>query len=103
MNKVLDFRPGKVSRFLESDGQYKIHTQTDVSGSVRLADGMRQLGMGRTKMGDRLLASFEPEVLDAWCNRNGLNFDDAMTNPEVMKRFLNDPDNAAFRIHQGKV
>lgn len=41
-------------------------------------------------------------ILD-WCNRRGVEWARFMRDEALQKSFLDDPDNSAFRIWQGKI
>lgn len=53
--------------------------------------------------GARVVASIPPVVIEHYCNVKGITLHQWMTDPEVRKRFLNDPDYADLRIWKGKV
>ena len=42
-------------------------------------------------------------TIQAWCDRHGVTFAQFMRDPKLADRFINDPDNAAFRIHTGRI
>lgn len=48
-------------------------------------------------------ASYDPEVVYAWCQRRGITYGEWLANPVHVRAMLNDPDMAAFRVWKGKV
>lgn len=103
MARILDFSPGKVVRFHEADGQFAVQTVKDVSAVIALNKKREQAGIEKTEGGDHFLAEFDGEVLAAWAARNGTSFGEVMNDDRLMRRFLNDPENAAFRVKKGRV
>lgn len=51
----------------------------------------------------KLAASVPAFVVYDWCNKRGITHDEFMRNPKLADAFLNDPDNKAFRIWEGRV
>lgn len=51
----------------------------------------------------RLAATVPGFVIADWCNKRGIGFDEFMRNPKLAESFLNDPDNKAFRVWEGRV
>lgn len=45
-----------------------------------------------------------PEVIALkWCNDNGVKYQEFLSDPNIMRRFLNDPDNKAWLTRPGRV
>ena len=42
-------------------------------------------------------------ILEAYCNNNGITFNELMSNDEHIKRILNDPALSHFRVWKGRV
>lgn len=51
----------------------------------------------------RHLAEFPAEVVEQYCNINGVTFSEWMQNPEHARRMLKSPELSHFRIHPGGV
>lgn len=51
----------------------------------------------------RLAASVPGWVILDWCNKKGLTWAHFMSDRKAQTRFLDDPDNSAFRIWTGKI
>lgn len=63
-----------------------------------------QQAEGITGSGEMKLAASIPFViLEKYCNDHSLLFSEVMQNKEHMRRILNDPDLALFRIWKGRV
>jgi hypothetical protein len=64
----------------------------------------RQLaGLTKTADGDHHVMSVHPFVVMQWLDRHGVSYAKFIRDQKLIERFLNDPDNSAFRIHQGRV
>jgi hypothetical protein len=87
----------------QQDGRCAIETVEDVSRIVERAKARHNLGLTRTGMGDRHVASIPIAVLDAWARRQGKTFQDVMQDQQLMTRFLQDPDNGYFIIDKASV
>jgi hypothetical protein len=64
---------------------------------------LKSSGQTKTPDGDWMVMSAHPWTIVHWCNINGVSFKQFMREPKLMDRFINDPDNAAFRVHGGRV
>ena len=51
----------------------------------------------------RVLMHIPGVVIEAWCNQQRIAFDDFTRDEAIRRRFLNDPDLAAFRVYKGRV
>lgn len=59
---------------------------------------------GRTGTKDEKLAMSVPGwVMDTWCVKKGVQFRDLMRDKRLQDRFIMDPDNAAFRVWEGRL
>lgn len=63
---------------------------------------LRSIGLTGTK-DDKLAASVPGWVINDWCVKRGIAWAEFFRDRKVQERFLDDPDNAAFRVWQGKV
>lgn len=52
---------------------------------------------------EKLAASVPGWVINDWCIQKGIAFSEFMRNRSVQDRFLDDPDNRAFRVWQGRI
>jgi hypothetical protein len=64
---------------------------------------LRSAGAVQNKDGDKLAASVPGWVINDWCTRKGITFRQFMQDRVIQDRFLMDPDNAAFRVWQGRI
>lgn len=48
-------------------------------------------------------ASIPLVIVEKYCNDNGVSFPEFMANPVHIKRVVEHPDNAAFRIWKGRI
>lgn len=45
------------------------------------------------------VGTIHPVVFEAWIRKKGITYEEAMQDSEIFLKFLQDPDNAAFRTH----
>jgi len=77
-----------------------------VSGQAldTLATYCREAGDAHRSGGDwKHAASVDTTVIIAWCNKRGVTFNRFMNDEPLQNAFLNDPENAPFRIWRGRV
>lgn len=90
------------TKFKEEDDRLIVTRSQDVSGIVDYAKAMHN--EGKTGRADgRYLATIPGIVIEHYCNTKGITFKQWVSDAEVRKRFLNDPDYSYFRIWKGKV
>jgi hypothetical protein len=87
----------------ESDDSFTIQTQQDVSGIIALNQAhMREFSSGKDRWGDgfdhRTKVASIPLNIYMDLKKRGV-----LRDPAALKRWLNDPDNAAFRTRPGVV
>lgn len=51
----------------------------------------------------RYLGEVTPLMLQTYCDKTGVRWDEAMRDPAHFRRILNDPDNSAMRVWKGRV
>lgn len=64
---------------------------------------LQSSGQTKTPDGDWMVMSAHGWTIVDWCNRKGVTFKQFMRDKIVQDRFINDPDNAAFRVHGGRI
>lgn len=77
-----------------------------VSGSDldALATYCKEAGESHKTGGDwKHAASVDGAVIIDWCNKRGLTFGQFMRDEALITQFLNDPQNAVFRVWKGRV
>lgn len=91
-----------IERFRVDGGDLHEQRSRDVEPLIEQNKALQRAGA--TGIGDmRLAARVDGIVIEAYCTRNGITFAEFMHNAEHQRLFLNDPDNAAFRVWQGRV
>lgn len=63
---------------------------------------MRAIGAGNGK-DEKLAMSVDGWVINDWCVRKGITFAEFMRDRKLQTRFIEDPQNAAFRIWEGRL
>lgn len=101
--QILTAERGRITRFHADGDKFHIQTTADVEPVLEVAKALHNEGMDKTPMGDHHLASIPVVVLNAWATRRGVTFDAVMQDVSLLREFLNDPENGAFRVHQGAV
>ena len=51
----------------------------------------------------RYLGEVTPMMLQRYCDKTGVRWDEAMQNPAHFRRILNDPENSAMRVWKGRL
>lgn len=105
--RLLDFDPlTGIKQYIDTDemtGVSTIRTEQDVSGIVELNKvHQRQFSSGKDKWGDgydhRTKVASIPMSIYMRLRKEGI-----LSDPVAFKRWLNDPDNFAFRTRPGTV
>lgn len=68
-----------------------------------LATYCREAGETTQKGDFRHAARVDGTVIMAWCNQRGIDWNQFFIDPKHAENFLNDPENAPFRIYKGRV
>lgn len=84
-----------------NDGTQTVQTVADVTPAVELAKELHNIGAHTTGMGDKHVASIPVQALVEWAQARGKTYADMMQDNQLMKQFLEDPDNSVFRIWKG--
>lgn len=63
---------------------------------------LHNAGLTGTK-DDKLVMSCDGFTIMDWCNRKGIKWGHFWRDKKAQLRFLEDPDNAAFRVWKGKI
>lgn len=88
--------------YTPEEDQIVITRKQMVGGIVDYAKAMSNEGFHGT--GDaRFVATIPAVVIEHYCNTHGISFHEWTSNPEVRKRFLNDPEYSDLRIWKGTV
>lgn len=88
--------------YTQEDDRIIVTRAQNVGAIVDFAKAAHNEGMwGRPDA--RLVATIPGVVIEHYCNTHGITFRQWCTDPDVRKRFLNDPDYADLRIWKGKL
>lgn len=92
-----------VQTHYKHEGDQLLITRTqNVGAIVDRAKALSNEGFtGRN--GARVVASIPPVVIEHYLNVQGKTMHDWMTDPDLRKKFLNDPDYGDLRIWKGRV
>lgn len=101
--RILDASLGSVTTWEQSGDDVTIRETTDVTAAVERAKALHNEGFHATKGGQKHVAEIPVAALVQWCQRYGYTYGEAMRDKAVMRRFLQDPDNSAFRIWKGRL
>jgi hypothetical protein len=74
----------------------------DVLAQAEHCAALRSAGAGKGK-DEYLCMSVHPYVLDSWLIRHGITYAEFMRDQKLQTRFVEDPDNAAFRVWEGRL
>lgn len=89
---------------VDADTDVAIH-EADASGLRALADhcgDLRNSGQGNGK-DEKLAMRADAFTILAWCNARGVTWAEFFRDRVLQTRFIEDPDNAAFRVWTGRV
>lgn len=88
----------------EGDKTVIVH-ETPAAAEKAVVDAVKDLHNARaTGSSDmRYLGEVTPFMLQSYCDKNGITFQDAFSNPEHFRRILNDPENSNMRVWKGRV
>jgi hypothetical protein len=76
--------------------------KADLDALAKHCADMRAAGEGNGK-DDKLAMRADTFTITAWCERKGVTWKQFFRTPELIDRFIMDPDNAAFRVWQGRL
>ena len=94
---------GDVESYIaEEDGRVITGTVQDMTPYAERAKALHNAGEYGTK-DLRHLASLPFAAIETYCNVNGIDYQEWSTNPAHIKRMLQDPALADFRVHKGAV
>lgn len=85
-----------------SDGQMVVSNTQDCTPIAERATAMRNQGIhGSSEM--RLAATIPNVMIEKYCNDNGISYAEWSSNREHIRRMLQDPALAHFRVWPGRV
>lgn len=64
---------------------------------------LRATGQVSTPDGDKLCMSADGFTIQAWCDAKGITWKEFFRDQKLQTRFIEDPDNAAFRVWTGRL
>lgn len=82
----------------------KEYNLSDIQKVAEHSKAMASVGADTNKDGEKLVATVHSAVIIAWLNKRGLTMQEFMSNSStIAKQFLEDADNAHFRVWKGKL
>lgn len=97
-NSVIDLS----TTFKEQDGRLFIGRSQDCTAIAE--DAKRRHNAGEHGSSEMKHAARLPNIIiEKYMNDHGVSFAEVMANPVHIKRMVEDPDNAAFRIWKGRI
>ncbi len=105
MKQVLTNEPGKKQIFhLDNNGIATIETKTDVSSILKANKYQRDNQTSRhTEEVFNHKARVDNNAAKQWCKTRGISSQEFFSNPAILTKFLNDPDNAVWLTRKGRV
>lgn len=102
MKTVLQGLGGVETVIALEDGALVTGTVQDCTPILERAKAMHNEGLtGTADM--RLAATVPMVVIEDYCNKNGVSYQEFMKSDEHRRRLLNDPANSLFRVWAGRV
>ena len=104
MNPVLAaLRKRELSTSMKvEDGNLIVTASQDCTPIAEHCKALHNAGIyGSSEM--RYAAEIPKVIFEKYCNDNGVSFAEAINDPVHIRRIVNNPDNAAFRIWPGQI
>ena len=80
----------------------KEYKMSDIQKVAEFSKEMHNAGLHGTK-DDKVVASVHPAIVMAWIQKRGVTMNQFMSDENLSKAFLEDPDNEHFRIWKGRI
>ncbi len=106
MSKVLSYDGGVKETFHYSahDDTAAIQVETDVTNILEANKFQRSnQTMRHQSEAFNHVARIDVNAINIWCKQRGIKYGEFLGNPEILQKFLNDPDNKAWRTRTGKI
>jgi hypothetical protein len=103
---LIEDSPGAKTIMHEDASSGDITFERKINSKPILDDVARinQITDGKSKTGEFYhIARLDPILCEAYCHKNGITWNEFMTDDVHITRILNDPDYAHFRIWKGRV
>lgn len=85
------------------DGTVTVEQRADVQPIREIVHALDVAGADATPSGDKHVAEVPVIVLQEWARERGKTYADMMQNDGLMREFLTDPANSAFRVWKGRL
>lgn len=94
--------------FIEYDNEHEgrlFHAvdKADLDTLAEHCKALRSIGATTNTQGDWHAMSADAFTIQSWCDRKGITWADFFRDKKHAEHFINDPDNAAFRVHTGRI
>lgn len=76
--------------------------KADIDALAQHCADLRSVGAGNGRE-DKLCMRADGYTIESWCIRKGVTFAAFMRDQKLQKQFVEDPDNAAFRVWGGRL
>lgn len=87
-------------------GRMVIIHETSVAKERAIVDAVKaqaNAGAGRYNSDLVYYGEVTPMMLQMYCDKNGVTWDEAMQNPVHFRNILNDPENSYMRVYKGRI
>lgn len=74
----------------------------DLDALAKHCADLRAVGAGNGK-NDKLAMRADGWTINDWCVKRGITFAEFMRDKKLQTRFIEDPDNAGFRVWEGRL
>lgn len=104
MKRVLSQEKGRQQVFHhDHNGVATIESKTDVSGILKANQYQRDHDNGYKSEVFNHKARIPVDAIHKWCKEKGIKYAEFLAQPEHIKKFLNNSDNAVWLTRKGKV
>lgn len=92
------------TRVVADPSEERLHVQRVQDVEPILEHAKARASSGLTGSADYWhMAELPMVIVEKYCNENGITFAEFMANTEHVRRMVNDPALAAFRVHGGRM
>lgn len=82
---------------------YHAVDKADLDTLAEHCKALQSVGATKNTQGDWHVMSADAFTIQKWCDMRGITWAQFFQDKSHAERFINDPDNAAFRVHTGRI
>ena len=97
---------GSIDKVLYDDTTGLMHVKKETDVSSVIEQNKKDFNLNDRRYRSETMnhvARIPMALAESWCHMKGINFQEFLANPAILKLFLNDPDNSLCRTKPGKI